>query len=69
MEVATPSKVCFPLIYNFFQVMLMSGIDEIRGCLEDLFIANFEHISHLFLLCNTLNTKKQKNQLTNILIT
>ena len=47
----------------------MSGIDEIRGCLEDLFIANFEHISHLFLLCNTLNTKKQKNQLTNILIT
>ena len=35
MEVATPSKVCFPLIYIFFEVMLMLGIDEIRGCFED----------------------------------
>ena len=35
MEVAAASKVCFPLIYIFFEVMLMSGIDEIRGCLED----------------------------------
>ena len=35
VEVATPSKVCFPLIYVFFEVMLMSGIDGIRSCLED----------------------------------
>ena len=35
VEVATPSKVCLPLVYIFFEVMLMSGIDEIRGRLED----------------------------------
>ena len=35
VEVATPSKVCFPLVYVFFEVMLMSGIDGIRSCLED----------------------------------
>ena len=35
VEVATPSKVCFPLIYVFFEVMLMSEIDGIRSCLED----------------------------------
>ena len=35
VEVATPSKVCFPLIYIFFEVMSMLGIDEMRGCLED----------------------------------
>ena len=34
VEVATPSKVCFPLIYIFFEVMSMLGIDEIRGCLN-----------------------------------
>ena len=27
VEVATPSEVCFPLIYVFFEFMLMSGID------------------------------------------
>ena len=35
VEVATPSKFCFPLIYIFFEVMLMSRIDGIRSCLED----------------------------------
>ena len=35
VEVATPSKACFPLIYIFFDVVLMSGIDGTRGCLED----------------------------------
>ena len=35
VEVAGPSKVCFPHIYIFFKVMLMSMIDEIRSCLED----------------------------------
>ena len=35
VKVATPSKVCFPLVYLFFEVMLMSGIDGIRSCLED----------------------------------
>ena len=35
VEVATPSKACFPLIYIFFEVMLISRIDEIRSCLED----------------------------------
>ena len=34
MEVATPSKICFPLIYIFFEVMLITGIDGIRGYLE-----------------------------------
>ena len=35
VEVAAQSKVCFPLIYVFFKVMLMSGIDGIKSCLED----------------------------------
>ena len=35
MEVVTPSKVCFPLIYIFFEVMLMSEVDGIRSCFED----------------------------------
>ena len=35
VEVAVPSKVCFPLIYVFFEVMLMSGIDGSRSYLED----------------------------------
>ena len=35
VEVATPSKVCFPFIYIFYEVMLMSRIDGIRSCLED----------------------------------
>ena len=34
-EVATLSKVYFPLIFIFFEVMLMSRIDGIRSCLED----------------------------------
>ena len=33
MDVATPSKICLPLIYTFFEVMLMSGINGIRSCL------------------------------------
>ena len=35
MEVATPSKDCFHLIYIFFEVMLMSGVGEIRSCLKN----------------------------------
>ena len=35
VEVVTPSKVCFPLIYIFFEVMLMSEVDGIRSCFED----------------------------------
>ena len=35
VEVVTPSKVCFPLIHIFFEVMLVLGIDGIRSCLED----------------------------------
>ena len=35
VEVATPSKVCLPLIYIFFEVMMMSRIDRIRSYLED----------------------------------
>ena len=41
VEVATPSKVCFPLIYIFFEVMLMSGIHKIRGSLEDYILFFF----------------------------
>ena len=40
-EVATPHKVCFPLIYIFFEVMLMSRIDGIRSCLEDYILILF----------------------------
>ena len=35
MEVTTLSKVCFPLIYIFFEFVLMSRIDGIGSCLED----------------------------------
>ena len=35
VEVATPNKVCFPLIYIFLEVMLIPRIDGIRSCLED----------------------------------
>ena len=35
VEVATPSKVCLPQIYIFFEVMMMSRIDRIRNYLED----------------------------------
>ena len=35
VDVAPPSKVCFSLIYIFFEVMLMLRIDRIRSCLED----------------------------------
>ena len=35
LEVTTPSKVCFPLIYIFFEVTLTLRIDGIRSCLED----------------------------------
>ena len=35
VEMAAPSKVCFPLISFFFEVMLMSGMDGIRSFLED----------------------------------
>ena len=58
VEVATPSEVCFLLIYIFFEVMLMSGIDEIRGCLEDyilLFLFDvciFLHINNKYSLEN-----------------
>ena len=43
MEVVTPFMVCFRLIYIFLEVMLMSGIDGMRSCLEDyiLFILFF----------------------------
>ena len=42
VETATSSKVCFPLMYFFFEVMLMSRIDRIGSCLEDyiLFLFN-----------------------------
>ena len=43
VDLATPSKLCFPLIYIFFEVMLVSRIDVIRSCLEDcilLFLFN-----------------------------
>ena len=39
MEVATSSKVCFPLIYIFFEVMLMSRIYGIRSSLEDCILS------------------------------
>ena len=35
MEVAAPSKVSFPQIYIFFEVMLISRIDGTRSSLED----------------------------------
>ena len=35
VEVAAPSKVCFPHIYIFFRVMLMLIIDGTRSCFED----------------------------------
>ena len=52
VEMATPSKVCFLLIYVFFEAILMSGIDRIRSCLEDyillvLFDAYF-HFAHSY---------------------
>ena len=34
-EVVTPFMVCFRLIYIFLEVMLMSGIDGTKSCLED----------------------------------
>ena len=49
VEVATPSKVCFPLIYIFFEVMFMSGIDRIRGSLED-YILYFVCVKFLCLI-------------------
>ena len=38
-------KVYFPLIYSFFEVILMSGIDGIRGCLEDSILLDARHLS------------------------
>ena len=32
---SSSSLLKLPLIYILFEVMLMSGINEIRGCLED----------------------------------
>ena len=50
VEVATPSKVCFPLVYVFFEVMLMSGIDGIRSCLEDyILLFLFDVCMYLFM--------------------
>ena len=38
--------VCFPLIYIFFEVMLMSRIDGIRSCLEDyILLFLFDYVS------------------------
>ena len=41
VEVAAPSKVCFPLICIFFEVMLMSVIDGIRTYLESYYFYFF----------------------------
>ena len=37
VKVATPFKVCFPLIYIFFEVILMPVIDGIDSFLEDYY--------------------------------
>ena len=42
VKVATPSKACFPLIYIFFEDILMSGIDGIRGFLEGCILFLFD---------------------------
>ena len=50
MEVATASKVCFPLIYIFLEVMLMFGIDGIGGCLEDYILLFLFDVGMYFLI-------------------
>ena len=50
VAVATPSKVCFPLSYIFFDVMLMSRIDGIRSFLEDCILLFIFDVLCMFLL-------------------
>ena len=51
VEVATPSKFCFPLIYIFFEVMLMSRIDGIRSCLEDYILLFVSDVCMYMYVC------------------
>ena len=55
MEVATPSKVCFPLSYIFFEVMLMSRVDGIRSFLEDYILLFILDVC-MYVFINVANT-------------
>ena len=58
MEVAAPSKVSFPQIYIFFEVMLISRIDGTRSSLEDY---NLLVLFDVFDVCMHYICDKRKN--------
>ena len=49
VEVVTPLKICFPMIYIFFEVMLKWSINGIRSCLEDYTLLFLFHVCFRFL--------------------